>query len=480
MSRTCIICDGAAGSGEHVFPASLGGRRTNKGIYCSEHDGGYSGLVTELAGQLDIFNSMLGVRPDHSNDIKSILVVDKNSGQEIRLSARKGAFTAPRIVSQSEVEDRTILNMSFPDRKAIDTWADAKRAEGWTVDTPQRGKSTTYLMDTIHLGRNFGGPYGLAAVAYIAQTFLAQAFPALARSECLKHFKDYTQVLAKEIHEARRDEAFHSSWADASPVWWDFDPQPNSTPNSFEFGHRVTVGVDAEDGLVYGRVSFFSVLHFSMIFGVASGPQETKAVTTDIDPLAEHPPNDIIATETVDAVCRVTRPTSETEGLRNAIQGNNPEQIFSGLLQRMEDYSVDKCAKEMHAELAGANGLGRSELEALISSILEKRVQRVWNLTKCVVERFRKSPGAAPLKAHWPKLDALIEHDPTCPNGLTPVATAVLELSKTALLKEMTKDYGEGNLTEQRLGELIGKGPGLFVVGEAVLNMFIAAVVPLR
>jgi hypothetical protein len=32
MAKTCIICGKAAGSQEHVFPAVLGGRRTNKGI----------------------------------------------------------------------------------------------------------------------------------------------------------------------------------------------------------------------------------------------------------------------------------------------------------------------------------------------------------------------------------------------------------------------------------------------------------------
>jgi hypothetical protein len=34
MAKTCIICGGRAGSGEHVFPAVLGGRRINNGIYC--------------------------------------------------------------------------------------------------------------------------------------------------------------------------------------------------------------------------------------------------------------------------------------------------------------------------------------------------------------------------------------------------------------------------------------------------------------
>ena len=71
MAKTCIVCGQAAGSGEHVFPAALGGRRVNSGIYCPKHDNSYSGLVSEIAGQLDFFNAYLGVRPDHSSHLKT-------------------------------------------------------------------------------------------------------------------------------------------------------------------------------------------------------------------------------------------------------------------------------------------------------------------------------------------------------------------------------------------------------------------------
>jgi hypothetical protein len=42
MPRTCIICGNRAGSAEHIFPAGLGGRRTNRGIYCGPHNNGFS------------------------------------------------------------------------------------------------------------------------------------------------------------------------------------------------------------------------------------------------------------------------------------------------------------------------------------------------------------------------------------------------------------------------------------------------------
>ena len=78
--NTCIVCGQAAGSGEHVFPAALGGRRTNKNIYCTTHDNGYSSLVADLANQVDVLNAQLGVVPDHSNDVKSVLARDPHPG----------------------------------------------------------------------------------------------------------------------------------------------------------------------------------------------------------------------------------------------------------------------------------------------------------------------------------------------------------------------------------------------------------------
>ena len=54
MAKTCIVCGQAAGSGEHIFPASLGGRRVNSGIYCPKHDNSHSGLVNEIAEQLGL------------------------------------------------------------------------------------------------------------------------------------------------------------------------------------------------------------------------------------------------------------------------------------------------------------------------------------------------------------------------------------------------------------------------------------------
>ena len=92
MTRTCIIGGGPTGSREHIFPAALGGRRTNKGIYCGKHNGDYSGLAEIIAEQLAIFNAQLGVQGDHADEPTSVLMTDVASGQEIQVSSKGTKF----------------------------------------------------------------------------------------------------------------------------------------------------------------------------------------------------------------------------------------------------------------------------------------------------------------------------------------------------------------------------------------------------
>lgn len=481
MANTCIVCGKAAGSGEHVFPAALGGRRTNKNIYCTTHDNGYSSLVADLANQMDVLNALLGVVPDHSNDVKSVLTQDAHSGQQVKLSAKESKFTAPRVLSQRQEGDRTRMEMAFPDRESMKKWLAEQKANGVDVVIERKGKERSYLLGEVHFQRSFGGPCGLGAVAYVTQTFLAQAFPDLARSNEVAAFIAYTQAIAKvaqfsgscnededrqlKLDQAKLDlEAALTVWGGQAPVWWDFDPQPDATPNTFEFGHRVTVGVDAKDGQIFGRFSLFSSIHFGMYFGTASSPAATKTVTIDIDPMAAHPPNDIKKTESTSAMARVSHPAAPTAGLKAAISSGTANGALSDLLRRINARSLAKSAKEMHAELAACSSMPLVEGDELLRRVLDGQSQRVWNLTKWVLEGFKSTqPICGPI------IDAMVAHDPNSPNGLSAMANASLELAKGALCAQMRTDMKAGVLDERRIEALIGEGFGAAVIGELVL-----------
>lgn len=495
MATTCIVCGQKAGSGEHVFPAALGGRRINKNIYCTTHDNGYSRLIADLANQVDFLNAQLGVVPDHSKDIKSVIAQDAHTGQELMLSAKESKFTAPRVVSQQQEGNGTRMKMAFPDRESMNQWLAEQKANGYDVAIEQKAEEKTYFLDEVHFQRRFGGPCGLGAVAYVTQTFLAQALPNLARSKDVEEFISYTQAIAKvaqvsggcgqdpdggqpdtKLERARRDlEAALAIWGGQAPVWLDFDPQPDATPNAFEFGHRVTVGVDGADGQIFGRFSLFSSIHFAMYFGTASSPTKTKTVTIDIDPMAAHPPNDIKMTKSARAIARVSRPSVPTDGLKAAISSKEQEEVLSDLLLRIERHSLSKSAKQMHAELASYSSLPPIAGDELLRRIVDGQSQRVWNLAKWVLEHFKSKLPASALQLLGPVIDSMLAHDPSSPNGLSITANATLEIAKGALIAQMREDVRAGRLDERRIAALMGEGAGAAVVGELVLAPIVRA-----
>lgn len=489
MANSCIVCGKAAGSGEHVFPAALGGRRTNKNIYCATHDNSYSSLVAVLANQLDVFNSLLGVVPDRSKDVKSVIAREVSTGVDVKLSVKESKFTAHRVITQYLEGSDTHFEMAFPDKDSIREWLAEQTASSVDVAIVQKAEETRYLLDTVQFNRKFGGMLGLAAIGYIAQTHLAQEFAELCRSKFLEPFVAYTQAVAKiaqlsggcwDVESVQADskmvqahielESALEAWGGVAPVWWDFDPHPEEAPNAFEFGHRVTIGVDVTEGQVFGRVSFFSTLNFCMCFGVlgSRSTARNKIVTIDIDPLAEFALNDILKTEYTSASAQL-KPQQYRSDLQAAVSSKTHEHVISDLLKRLEDYSLKKVSKQVHALLADCSCISESEAEALIREVLISQSQRVWNLTKYVVQEFKSKLPENLIQKFRPKLDALIAHDSSAPNGLSTLANATLYEAVSALCAQMLADIRAGSLDEVRIAALIAEGEGAAVIGKVIL-----------
>jgi hypothetical protein len=66
-------------------------------------------------------------------------------------------------------------------------------------------------------------------------------------------------------------------------------------------------------------------------------------------------------------------------------------------------------------------------------------------------------------------LDGLVAHDAQSVSGLSLQAEATLALAKAALAAQMGEDCAAGRLNEERIASLMGRGPGLYIVGRAVL-----------
>jgi hypothetical protein len=223
MARTCIICGLKAGSREHLFPAGLGGRRTNKGIYCGKHNNDYAGLAGVLATQLNIVNAHIGVQGDHASAPTHREIVDAGSGRPYRFWRTKSEWSAPRHSLSGD--GREIVVEARSRAEALDH----ARSLGLTPDKVEFKSETRrqVFLSPVHEELEFGGPEGLRAVAYVAQTFFAHHFPELARTAMMDGVKTYTL-----------------EGGDNAYVWWEFEPSPDLADNPFPFGHRVVVGMD--------------------------------------------------------------------------------------------------------------------------------------------------------------------------------------------------------------------------------------------
>jgi hypothetical protein len=133
--KDCVICGGPTGSHEHIFPAALGGRRTNKGIYCGPHNEGFSPLAATLSRQLEAINALLGVRPDHSSAPRQFEIVNPSDGQRYLVTASLIEHAEPKILKDEIVEGKRHMRMAFSNERQIQEWIAAERAAGNDVQT---------------------------------------------------------------------------------------------------------------------------------------------------------------------------------------------------------------------------------------------------------------------------------------------------------------------------------------------------------
>lgn len=279
MMKTCIICSGPAGTHEHIFPAVLGGRRTNKGIYCGKHNQQLGPHAKVLSDQMRAINALLGVHPDHADGPTCLIAKNPVDGQDYAVTGQKIENVQPHILEDATLPDGSRgVKAAFSSEQQLQNWLAAQRASGAQVHVAgPRTEGFTVFAEPYSVRLVLGGPDGLRAIAYVALTFFAHHFPDIARQDGLRAFKEYV-LGATEAQQ---------------PIWWDFDPPSVDLPaQQFRFGHRVVIGLSTSRQEAYARVSFFSTLDFSAILGSVSVEQD-KTVVIDIDPLAKRPPRDI-------------------------------------------------------------------------------------------------------------------------------------------------------------------------------------------
>ena len=455
MAKNCIICPRRNGSGEHTFPAALGGRRINRGIYCGHHNnklGGHAGLLAE---QLRAINAWLGVRPDRSDGPTEFVTENPIDGQSYVIAGTKVELAAPHLLKETEMPDgKRQIQVAFPSQQEFQRWLAEQRKAGVDLKVDGRGVwGNAFFSQPYAVRLTLGGPEGLRAVGYVALTFLAHHFPDVARQRHLKPFRDYVLGVTND-----------------PLVWWDFDPpSPDLPAQRFRFGHRIVISLSAARQEAYARVSFFSTLSFAMPLGSARVDQD-RTYLVDIDPLADHPPHDIHETESP-LLAPVTVPTSLTAGLQKEIQEGKAEERFKVLLGNIFSWLLDEAARELLPQINAARSLNAPMRQQRVREVLRSQEQRVFNLISYVVNglkaQFLAKETTAGIAA---SLDMLIASDPSSPTGINQVAICTLELGMGALTAEICRRLDVGDMDAPQLRSLLGEGPGAAIAGRAAVQ----------
>jgi hypothetical protein len=454
MAKNCIICPRRNGSREHTFPATLGGRRTNKGIYCGLHNERFSPLVSILSQQLIAINAMLGVWPDHSDRPSRLVTENPADGQKYVVSGQNIEFAEPRVLNHDEMSDQTYQRkMSFSSERQLQDWLAEQRKAGVEVKILGRGPSgNAFFTQPYPVRLSLGGAEGLRAIGYLALTFLAHHFPNVARQRGLRAFKNYVCEKSSE-----------------QLVWWDFDACQDDSrlKNPFSFGHRIVVGLSAKRQEAYARISLFSTLDFAVQIGPARVDRDQTRITF-INPLADHPPDDIREVKVDEALAPVFRPASLTGGLQQAIQDGKAEERFRTLLRRIFDWLLDNTVEVLLPKINATRAAPVRTRHQQLRQLLQGHEQRIFNLLQLGISGLKAHLAANPATATVASaLDCLVASDPNSLTGITKETACALELGVVSLIAHMNELLEGRELTAEDLKLLLAGGPGAAIVTEA-------------
>jgi hypothetical protein len=454
MARTCIICGGRAGSREHIFPAALGGRRVNKGIYCGYHNTGFSPLAAVLAEQLAAINALLGVRPDHSDLPRKFTIVNPSDGQEYLMSALTMELPAARVLKDTVENGIRQVQAIFSNDRQRQSWMSEQNAVGMRLETTKIINVMRFFTNAYPIRLSLGGAEALRAIGYVSLTFLAHYFPAIARKANFKPFKEF--VLGANT---------------SSPVAWDFSDLPDDFPhNTFRFGHRIVVTTSALRNEACVRISLFSTLHFAVNFGSVE-INEGKTVIIDVDPQAERQQGDIKETILYETLLRADILSPKAAGLDETIESGKAQQLFQRLMQRIGDWQQESIAASLLLEIKSSVSATAFERTDLVRRLLGERAQCVLNLMLHIRNQaevnLKGTPGGVFV---IPMLGSLVSGDVDSLTGISQPTSVMLSLAVMALADRICKDYEEENLDLHRLRMILFGGLGCAIVARVVFR----------
>lgn len=412
MPRTCIICGAPANSREHIFPAALGGRRTNRGIYCEAHNNGFSGLAGVLTRQFGPLNAQLGVR-------------DRDR--------------RPRVVN---------LTTRAGDELTISV-GQVRRANTSPVD-PDAG---------IQFDQNFGGPDGLAALGYVALTFFAHHFGDAARQDGVAPIKAFIQGQAANEF-----------------VWWESEATACDLPaNPFAFGHTLILTTAEDTGEARAIISLFQAFTYGVDLGYVAGAT-SRTITVFIDPHADREPADIQERASDVVEISIQKPEPMYAHLeRMVFQGHGQDRI-QGLQNRIARWVFNTEMEPVLLGLNAVRDLPVNERIRAIQPLVEEQEPRIYRLMCHAVRRLREHTATQPDMEPIVSAMAVQVELNAQRSALSEEAEIFFARVVAAFIRELSHKLGAEPLDMDYLWDLFSGGQGAHLAAQTMIEAIRAVI----
>lgn len=447
MAKKCIICGERAGSAEHIFPSVFGGRRTNRGIYCGKHNNEFGRHVAALLGALDVFNSVVGVIPSDSDEVRPSTA--SLAGGDRYLVTKDSWEIAPPLPMRDTPElEGKLIQARFSDQRQIARWVAEQARDGYKVVI--RGSTTPQeriIAGPGKVSKTFGDDRFMRGIAYLALTFLAHGFPELARAPGIAGIRE---LIEKDTVLDNR-------------IWWE---SPSVTKqlavNPFRYGHTIAIGPSPDGRRVLGLVCFYGALHLAVDLGDAGELGLAERITTHIDPLADRAPEDIKVHHESGACLELGSPEEGRDYLKQVVSAQAPNPIQALMHATREDSLLETC-EELLPELVATKALdGQLQLHRIMELLSGQR-QRIFNLMHSGVPAFIQATPEFPQAIHE-ALKIFVGTDSRQPSGITPQAAAALQIATAALTDEVRDRVNDDSLDIESLALLLDGAEGHGVI----------------
>lgn len=455
MAKTCIICQQAAGSGEHVFPAVFGGRRTNNSIYCQKHNNDFGRHVSALLDGLDILNALIGVVPDRKDEVRPALA-ESVDGEQFLVTGQTVTLAPPPSLDQTPDLIGKPVQVAFANEAQARKWVAEQERAGYKVESkvfsaPQK----KILGNTLRARRCFGDESFMRGLLYLALTFVAHTNPALARSEGLADIRAIV-----EMDGAVQDRVL---WEPPSTL-------TQISANPFAYGHTVVTGPDASGKKLVALVSLYGAIHFGIDLGCLAEGDVPERVTTHIDPLAQRPPHDVQINRERAALTLSTLQESKAYLDQLRTGQVNP---LSNVLQKASQDELLEASRATLKELQSLSSLSSRQLTLQVPALLREHDQRIFNWMQTGFLGLINFDSKLP-KAFCVALLTFVSLDESDPRGLTPESESALEVARALLADQIIEELKQGTLDDQKLASLIGGEKGLGIVLQFFTALFLS------